>query len=45
MVEGVARKLAEGARIYWVCPLVDESEALDVAAAELRFATSARAVR
>jgi ATP-dependent DNA helicase RecG len=39
VVEGVARKLAEGAQIYWVCPLVDESEALDVAAAEMRFAT------
>ncbi len=39
VVEGVARKLAEGAQIYWVCPLVEESEELDVAAAEQRFAT------
>src|SRR5208337_3228521 len=39
VVEGVARKLAEGAQIYWVCPLVEESEELDVAAAEMRFAT------
>ena len=30
-----ARSLA-GARAYWVCPLVEESEALDVAAAEER---------
>jgi ATP-dependent DNA helicase RecG len=39
VVEGVARKLAEGAQIFWVCPLVEESEELDVAAAEMRFAT------
>ncbi len=38
IVEGVARKLAEGARVYWVCPLVEESLELDVAAAEERFA-------
>jgi ATP-dependent DNA helicase RecG len=37
-LEGVARKLDEGALIYWVCPLVAESEALDVKAAEERFA-------
>src|SRR5208337_2969265 len=37
VVEGVARKLAEGAQIYWVCPLVEESEELDVAAAEMRL--------
>jgi ATP-dependent DNA helicase RecG len=38
LVEGVARKLDEGAQVYWVCPLVAESEALDVAAAEERYA-------
>jgi ATP-dependent DNA helicase RecG len=38
IVDGVARKLAEGARVYWVCPLVEESLELDVAAAEERFA-------
>ncbi len=32
------RAIAKGARIYWVCPHVAESEALDVAAAETRFA-------
>jgi ATP-dependent DNA helicase RecG len=37
LVEAVARKLDEGARVYWVCPLVSESEALDIAAAEARF--------
>jgi ATP-dependent DNA helicase RecG len=29
--------LAEGARVYWVCPLVKESELIDLAAAEDRF--------
>ncbi len=37
VLEGIARKLAEGARIYWVCPLVAESEVMDLAAAEERF--------
>jgi ATP-dependent DNA helicase RecG len=32
------RAMAKGARIYWVCPHVAESEMLDVAAAETRFA-------
>lgn len=38
VLEGIARKLDEGAQVYWVCPLVAESEALDLAAAEERFA-------
>ena len=38
VVEALARAMAGDARIYWVCPLVAESEALDVAAAEARFA-------
>lgn len=29
--------LARGARAYWVCPLVDESEVTDLTAAEARF--------
>jgi ATP-dependent DNA helicase RecG len=33
----VGRSLTTGAKAYWVCPLVEESEALDVAAAEERF--------
>jgi ATP-dependent DNA helicase RecG len=37
VLDGVARKLEEGAQVYWVCPLVAESEALDVAAAQERF--------
>ena len=34
----VERKLAEGARVYWVCPLVEESEVVDLAAASERHA-------
>jgi ATP-dependent DNA helicase RecG len=39
MVGAVGRALAEGRRVYWVCPLVEESETVDLAAAEDRFAT------
>ncbi len=38
VVEAIGRKLAEGARVYWVCPLVAESETVDLAAAEARHA-------
>jgi ATP-dependent DNA helicase RecG len=38
VVEAIGRKLAEGGRVYWVCPLVAESEILDLAAAEARHA-------
>jgi ATP-dependent DNA helicase RecG len=38
ITDGIARTLAAGARVYWVCPLVAESELLDVAAAEARYA-------
>ena len=38
MIEGLGRAIAAGQRIYWVCPLVGESETLDLAAAEERFA-------
>jgi ATP-dependent DNA helicase RecG len=34
--------IKEGARIYWVCPLVDESEAVDLAAATARQAALAQ---
>ncbi|MET0605208.1 MAG: ATP-dependent DNA helicase RecG [Beijerinckiaceae bacterium] len=37
VVEAVARATALGAQAYWVCPIVAESEELDVAAAEERF--------
>ncbi len=35
--EAVGRALADGKRAYWVCPLVDESEKVDLAAAQERF--------
>jgi ATP-dependent DNA helicase RecG len=38
VLDGIGRKLAEGAQVYWVCPLVDESLAIDVAAAVGRHA-------
>jgi ATP-dependent DNA helicase RecG len=38
MVDAVGRALAEGRRAYWVCPLVEESEEIDVAAAQERYA-------
>ncbi|MGA0615192.1 ATP-dependent DNA helicase RecG [Paracoccus sp. KR1-242] len=37
VVEHLARALDSGARAYWVCPLVEESEAVDLTAAEARF--------
>ena len=39
----VGRAIGQGARVYWVCPLVEQSETLDVAAAEDRFGTLAEA--
>ncbi|MEE8392865.1 MAG: ATP-dependent DNA helicase RecG, partial [Rhodospirillales bacterium] len=32
----ISRALDKGSKVYWVCPLVEESEVLDVAAAEDR---------
>lgn len=37
VVEAVRRAMQSGARVYWVCPLVEESDVLDVAAAEERY--------
>ncbi len=34
---GLERALAKGDRVYWICPLVAESEYVDLAAAEERF--------
>src|SRR3712207_6698729 len=36
VVDALARHLARGGQAYWVCPLVEESEASDQAAAEER---------
>ena len=38
VVAGLQRALTQGARAYWVCPLVEENEDLDLAAAEARAA-------
>lgn len=36
IIDGVARHLASGKQAFWVCPLVEESENSDLAAAEQR---------
>ena len=38
VIAGVRRATEQGARAYWVCPLVAENEELEVAAAQERFA-------
>lgn len=37
VVDHLRRAITEGRQAYWVCPLVDESEAVDLTAAEDRF--------
>ncbi len=39
LVHGLQRALQTGAKVYWVCPLVEESEVLDVTSAEDRFSS------
>src|SRR4029078_6644621 len=36
VIDGLGRHLANGGQAYWVCPLVEESEKSDAAAAEER---------
>lgn len=36
--EAIARMITAGGRVYWVCPLVQESELIDLTATEVRFA-------
>ena len=38
VVDGLERRLKTGAKAYWVCPLIEESESIDLAAAEERYA-------
>ena len=38
VVAGVGRAVAGGQRIYWICPLVEESEELDITAVTTRHA-------
>jgi ATP-dependent DNA helicase RecG len=37
VVDAVGRALRSGQRVYWVCPLVEDSETSDLAAAQDRF--------
>ncbi|WP_432450139.1 ATP-dependent DNA helicase RecG [Aliiroseovarius marinus] len=37
VVERLRRAISDGAQAYWVCPLVEESEVMDMTAAEERF--------
>jgi ATP-dependent DNA helicase RecG len=38
VIDGLRRAVAQGAQIYWVCPLIETSEASELAAAEERAA-------
>jgi ATP-dependent DNA helicase RecG len=37
VMDAVGRALAAGKLVYWICPLVEESEAIDLTDAEARF--------
>lgn len=37
VTEAIERSVAQGERVFWVCPLVEENEDLDLTAAEERF--------
>jgi ATP-dependent DNA helicase RecG len=37
-IDGLRRAVAEGAQVYWVCPLIEESDRSELAAAEARHA-------
>jgi ATP-dependent DNA helicase RecG len=37
VVDAVGRMVGSGARVYWVCPLIEESEEVDLANAEERY--------
>ncbi|MCF8475205.1 MAG: ATP-dependent DNA helicase RecG [Emcibacter sp.] len=37
VVQAIGRAINAGTRVFWICPLVEESEILDLAAAEERF--------
>lgn len=44
VIEHLRKAIARGARAYWVCPLVEESEKIDLAAAEERAAMLKRSL-
>lgn len=37
VIEGIGRTIDQGNKVYWICPLVEESEKSDLAAVEERF--------
>lgn len=37
ITNAIAKQIEKGARAYWVCPLVEDSEVLDLQAAEARY--------
>jgi len=37
IIAGLGRSIVSGARAYWVCPLVEDSEQVDLAAAQTRY--------
>ncbi len=37
LVERIRKAVAEGQKIYWICPLVEESEVVELTSAEERF--------
>ncbi len=37
LLDAIGRAIAAGGRVYWVCPLVTESEVLDITATEVRY--------
>lgn len=39
VIASVGRAIQTGAKVYWVCPLVEESETVDLADAEARYAS------
>jgi len=39
IVAGLKRHLEHGAQVYWVCPLVEDSEVMPITSAEERFAS------
>ncbi|HTK13440.1 MAG TPA: ATP-dependent DNA helicase RecG [Xanthobacteraceae bacterium] len=38
VIAAIGRAVSDGRRVYWVCPLVEESEVVDLANAEERYA-------
>jgi ATP-dependent DNA helicase RecG len=42
VIDGVSRAIAGGERVYWVCPLVEESELIDLANATERHSALAK---